>query len=164
MGVLVRGAPARVLDVHVGWFLSEGDYYELLVVEARDGAHPEWVLEKYIAFDHADRATRSILEWTSHVSKALPSADESSSASSTSSSRSSSSPSSTTCSPSSSERSSRPAVDTSSEVDLDAILERLDGSMSGHVSDMGWKLLTHAERDICILVEEVRRLRNRARE
>jgi hypothetical protein len=22
--------PARVLDVHVGWFLAEGDYYELL--------------------------------------------------------------------------------------------------------------------------------------
>jgi hypothetical protein len=33
--------------------------------------------------------------------------------------------------------------------------------MSGHVSDMGWKLLAHAERDILDLVAEVKRLRAR---
>ncbi len=65
MGVFVRGRPARLLDVHVGWFLAEGDYYELLVVEGE--ARPEWVLEKHITLDTDDLATRSILEWTSHL-------------------------------------------------------------------------------------------------
>jgi hypothetical protein len=67
MGVFVRGKPARLLDVHVGWFLAEGDYYELLVVEAGENPRPEWVLEKHITLDTDDLATRSILEWTSHL-------------------------------------------------------------------------------------------------
>lgn len=161
MGVFVRGVPARVLDVHVGWFLAEGDYYEVLVLAKHDGARPEWALGKYVTLDHDDLATRSIIEWTNHVSKAPPSADASSSGSSTSSSRPPSSSSSKTSSPSSTEKSSAPSGSSSSEVDLDAVLERLAGSMSGHVSDMGWKLLAHAERDIQALVNEVRRLRAR---
>ena len=62
---------------------------------------------------------------------------------------------------SSSSSTSSSLFSTDNSLDVEAILERLQGSMSGHVSDMGWKLLTHAEQDILDLIAEVRRLRGR---
>jgi len=143
--LLPNGVAHRVLATHVGWFLTEGDYHEVLITPESEGRGSMWVCTDRVKLDLNDPTTRRLLECTSDGSSA------SSSGGSNSASKSSSSASSTDSSASSD----------SNSLDLDAILTRLSGSMSGHVSDMGWKLLAHAERDILDLVAEVKRLRAR---
>lgn len=148
MRVFTGGSPHRVLATHVGCFLEEGDYHEVLVTPEAEGGRAAWVSTDRVTLDLDDPTTRRLLECLT-LNDLLRGGDASSSGSSKSGFRSDSSSSSTSSSPSSA----------SNSLDIEAIRERLEGSMSGHVSDMGWKLLTHAERDILDLIAEVRRLR-----
>ena len=150
MRVLVGSTPHRVLDTHVGCFLADGDYHEVLLAPETEGGSVRWLSTDYVTLDRDDPTTRRLLECL-NPDDAPHDGSSSSSGSSNSDCRSSSSSSSTSSSPSSDANS----------LDVEAIQERLEGSMSGHVSDMAWKLLAHAERDILDLIAEVRRLRGR---
>ena len=150
MRVLVGATPHRVISTHVGCFLADGDYHEVLLAPETDGESVRWLSTDYVTLDLDDPTTRRLLECLTQNDPSHG-GDAASSGSSKSGFKSSSSSSSTSSSPSSE----------SNSLDLEAIRERLEGSMSGHVSDMGWKLLAHAERDILDLIAEVRRLRGR---
>ena len=150
MRVFMANAPYRVLATHVGCFLEDGDYHEVLIAPEVEGAGALWINADRAVIDREDPTTRRLLECPT-PNDAPHGGCESSSGGPNSDFRSPSSSSSISSSPFSSDNS----------LDVEAILERLQGSMSGHVSDMGWKLLTHAERDILDLVAEVKRLRGR---
>lgn len=145
MGVTLGGGVFRVLKVHHGDFLEDGDYVELLLCEEAEDAQPTWMLPRYVTVLADDPVTRSLL--------ACP--DASSSLSSTSPSRSGSCSSGTPSSASS----SWSAATADAGLDIDAVVERLRASVENHPSDAAWHLLAHAERDILDLVKEVRRLR-----
>lgn len=150
MRVLVGATPHRVLATHVGCFLADGDYHEVLISPEMEEGRARWISTDYTTLDLEDPTTRRLLECLTQNDPSHG-GDAPSSGSSKSGFRSDSSSSSTSSSPSSAFNS----------LDVEVIRERLEGSMSGHVSDMAWKLLTHAERDILDLIAEVRRLRGR---
>jgi len=148
MAVSIGGKLMRVLAVHRGDYLEPDDHAELLVCLAEEDARPEWVMPRYATVLLDDPTTRSLVSWYADApsfSSTPPSRPASSSSSGGSSGRSSVSSTS-----SGTER---------DPLDLDALVERLRSSVENHPSDAAWHLLAHAERDILLLVKEVRRLR-----
>jgi hypothetical protein len=140
MAVSLGGGILRVIKVYKGDYLG-GEYTELLVVEEDEHATPMWVLPRYVSVlvDECPRRP----ECAPLSSSSTPSPKPSQSSSGTSSFL----------------RSSTSSTTSGWKCDTASIRTRLRESMAPHPTDAAFHLLTHAERDILDLCDDLDALR-----